>query len=192
MRTRGSVGIAMLVVFGVVPTASADIYRTQVHGTAAVATFSDVSEDGCVVTTGLIAALDSSNGTYALATAERWDYCAVDGPAGSFYAGAGEVSYAASGLASAAATGMVVADEYTGRGLAPLTLEFDLAFAGTGAVVANVSRFASGGGGTTVSFLSSRSRAASVSGSLFIDGDPAAAAAGQLYAETAGDLVVVH
>jgi hypothetical protein len=191
MRKLAS-GVVVLASLGVVPLAAAEIFRTHVTGTAASATFHDVSADGCVETSGQLVALSSSNGTYALVLAERWDSCAENGPAGSFYGGGAEIGYAGRGLASASASGTVVADEYTGRGLPPLRVEFSLTFAGTGAVSAQASRFTSGGGGATVSFVATRSRAANITGSLSVDGDAADTATGTLYAETAGELVVVH
>ncbi|HEY5923271.1 MAG TPA: hypothetical protein VIV11_16440 [Kofleriaceae bacterium] len=189
MRT---VGLGVVIALSLTASASAEIFRTHVHGTAAIASFSDVSADGCVETTGTLAAASSTNGTFAIVVAERWDYCAPDGPAGSFYAGGGDIAYSGNGLSSASASGTVVAEEYTGRGLPPLTVEFELAFSGTGAVTATTSRFASGGGGTTVSFTSSRSRNANIGGSISLDGDAATASGGQLVAEVAGELVVVH
>ncbi|HEY5952243.1 MAG TPA: hypothetical protein VIV40_42385 [Kofleriaceae bacterium] len=186
MRKLG-VGIAVLLGFGL--TAEADVYRTHVQGSAAIASFSGVSADGCTETTGTLIALSSSDGTYAIASATNYNSCT--GVSG-FYAGAGSVTYSASGLSSASAAGTVVAEEYTGHGIAPITIEFALSFTGTGSVSSTSSRFTSGGGGATVSFVAQRTRAATVSGSLSIDGDAASVTDGQLAGETAGELSVVH
>jgi hypothetical protein len=187
MRKLG-LGVIVLLSTGVATEAKADVFRTHVSGTAAYAAIHDVSANGCVETNGELVALSSSDGTYAIAIVNRVDSCAGTD---AWYAGAGGVTYSGNGLSSAAAAGTIVADEYSPNGFAPITIEFDLAFAGTGAVSASASQFTSGGGGATVSFTATRSRAANVSGSLTIDGD-AATAAGTLYAETAGDLSVVH
>lgn len=168
--------------------ATADTYRSQVQGSAATASIFDISDDGCVETTGQFVAVSSSAlGSYGLAIVTRWDYCT---DTGGFYAGGGAINVSANGLQSAAASGTLVLDEYTGHGLPPATLEFDLGFAGTGAVSGDVSHYASGGGGTTVFFNAYRSRAAAISGSLSVDGDAASTSDGALYIEVQGEVSV--
>ena len=186
------VGLGVVLLLSISVGVQAEVFRTRVQGTGTFMTFSDVSSDGCVVTNGQLAVLSTNDGTQALTIIERWDYCAPDGPAGFFYGGGGEAAFAATALSSASASGTIVADEYTGHGLPPVTVEFSLALTGTGAVNVTTQHFASGGGGVTLSVSAQRSRAANASGSLTVDGDAETVAGAQLIAETAGELVVVH
>ena len=158
------VGLGVVALLSVSVGVHAEVFRTHVRGTGTIMTFSDVSDDGCVETNGQLAVLSTTDGTQALTIIERWDYCAPDGPAGFFYGGGGEAAFAANALASASASGTIVADEYTGRGLPPVTLEFSLALTGTGTVSATTNHFVSSGGGTTLSITTQRSRAANASG----------------------------
>ncbi len=191
MRT---VGLGVLALgLGIAPAAaSADVFHTFVHGTVALANISDVSSDGCVETTGELAAVKSTDGTYAIASIQRIDHC--NGDAGKFYVGSGTVSYGGLGLIAVSASGTIVAEEYTGHGIPPLTIEFSLLFRGTGKTEKNVNHFFSndGSGGITASFSAAFTRAAKVTGSLKMDGESIDVAAGQLASQTQGELVIVH
>ena len=171
--------------------ASADVYRSNIRGTGALASIHDESADGCVVTDGQFAAVSSSDlGPYALAIVTQWNSCT---DSGRFYAGGGSVELTANGLSSVTVSGSFELVEYTGNGFPSLTLEANLAFAGTGAVSSQSSHYTSGGaGGTTLFFDSSRTRAATASGSLTLDGDAASLADVQLASDIQGELNVVH
>lgn len=182
-------GVVALVCAGSV--ASADVYRSNVRGTGAVATVHDVSADGCVVTDGQFAAVSSSDlGPYAIAIVTQWNSCT---DSGRFYAGGGTVDVAANGLSSMNVSGAFELVEYTGNGYPSLTLEANLAFNGTGTVSAQASHYTSGSaGGTTLFFDSSKTRAATASGTLTLDGDAASLADVLLASNIAGELSVVH
>lgn len=186
------VGLGVVALLCMSVAVQAEVFRTRVKGTGVLVNFHDVSADGCVETTGQLAVLSTSDGNQGITIIERWDYCAVDGPAGFFYGGGGEVTYSSTALSSASASGTIVAEEYTGHGFPPVTLEFALSFTGTGAVNVTASHFASGGGGATVSLTAQRSRAASSSGSISVDGSASGVVDALLIAETAGELTVVH
>ena len=190
MRKVGFGVIALAV--GVAPAAvSADVFHTFLAGTVALANIADVSKNGCIETTGQLAAVRSTDGTYAIASVQRIDHC--HGDAGKFYGGGGPVSYGGLGLIAASAHGTIVADEYTGHGIPPLTIEFSLLFAGTGETDTNVQHFYSddGAGGVTASFSAAATRAANVTGSLKMDGKKIAIESGQLASQIQGELVIV-
>src|SRR5262249_9335772 len=105
------VGLGVVALLSVSVGVQADVFRTHVRGPGTFMTFSDVSDDGCVETNGQLAVLSTTDGTQSVSIIERWDYCAPDGPAGFFYAGGGEATFAANGLSSASASGTIVADE---------------------------------------------------------------------------------
>jgi hypothetical protein len=192
MRTLGFGVIAL--VLGVAPAASADVFHTFNHGKVAVATIADVSDDGCIETTGELAALSSTNGTYALALVHRTDHCAGDEPVQHSYGGEANVSFLGLGLIATSASATIVANDLLGHGLPPITIDFSLVFTGTGPVDTNRNHFFStdGEGGITASFSSSRTRAARVRGSLEIDGEATAVVSGMLATETSGELVIVR
>lgn len=169
--------------------ASADVYRSNVQGTGAIATIHDVS--GCIVTDGQFAAVSSSDlGPYAIAIVTQWNTCT---DTGRFYAGGGTADVAANGLSSVTVSGSFELVEYTGNGYPSLTLEANLAFTGTGTVSAQASHYTSGsGGGTTLFFDSSKTRAATASGTLTLDGDAASLSDVLLASSIQGELSVVH
>ena len=185
MRTLGW-GVALLVSIGGI--ASADVFRW--HGKGAGAAVALYSNDGCVETSGELVFASTSAGTFALTIIQRTDWCAEE-PVTSFFAGGGDASFSSSGLSSATASGSIVATDYTPANAGSITIDFNLAFTGSGGVSATTSHFASGGGGATISFNSQRHRGATVTGGVAIDGDGVTASDGQLFTETAGEIVIV-
>lgn len=140
------------------------------NGNGAFVAFSQVSDDGCVVTSGQLVLLHNNAGEDrpdgVLAVATQVDTCDPD-DFGSGFGGTADLPFTASGLASAHTAGTVVLDGFNGG---QLTLDLDLTWTGTGAVSHQSSRFH---GGTTFDFSSSQSRAANLTGWLDVDGAPA-------------------
>lgn len=183
-------GLGVVVLGCLAATAQADIFHSKVKGTAAFAMFDHTSVDGCVHTSGLVYGVSSDDGNFVLAFANRDDVCA--GTPTVTYGGFADVAtYTSNGLSSATLSGTVIAPPIVNGPEPALTFEFSLALTGTGGAIVENSHFTSGGGGATVSFQSTRRRAANVSGSLTMDGD-ALAVTGWLYGECSGDLSVVH
>lgn len=164
--------------FGLVLTAAAPA-RASAHvvvGSAAVADFEQTSADGCTHTTGQLAVLaaspgsDNASGVYVTGVQE--DLCG-----GSF--GSGFAAYVPGGmvapLLAAREHATIVAASYSGG--APVTLEVDLTWLGTGAVTRDGGVFDDG---TSIELQWSRSRAARFVGTLAIDGEPAQVSNGLL------------
>lgn len=191
MRHLG-VGLGILL-FSVAP-AAADVYRTHVSGFGVVTTFHAISDDACVETSGELAAVSTNEGTVAFVTAVRTDYCAEGGPVDWFYGWIEPVAFTANGMTSATLTGSFAMSPYAGAAEGgDVTLDFALAFSGSGTVSTTTSRFIStSGDDTTLFFSSARNRAATASGSLSIGGDGGAVTTAQLVGGTEGELVVIH
>src|SRR5262249_341663 len=154
------------VLFAIAP-ASADVYRQHVTGFGVVTTFATISDDGCVETNGELAAVSTQEGTFGYVTALRTDYCAEGGPVDWAYACIEPVAFHANGLSAARLDGSFLMTPYAGPPGGDATLEFSLAFAGSGAVSVTNSRFISTGpDDTTLSFSSTRQRNATATGSL--------------------------
>jgi hypothetical protein len=170
-------------------------FRWTGHGSSAAVAFSDVSADGCVETTGqlVITAAPGLPGPQGIILGSSTDHCNLneDGePTSSFFFGGGEVTYSSNGLASATASGTVIATSFFGGD--PITFEFDLAFSGSGPVRTTTNRFISTAGGVTLFFNAQRQRFATVTGSFTIDGETATLSDAQLFSETAGELVILN
>jgi hypothetical protein len=140
---------------------------TVVNGNGAFVAFSQVSEDGCVVTTGQLVLLHNNAGEDrpegVLAVATQIDTCDPD-DFGNGFGGLAALPSTTSGLSQAHTAGTVVLDGFNGG---QLTLDLDLTWTGTGAVSRQSSRFR---GENTFDFQSSESRTASLSGWLDVDG----------------------
>jgi hypothetical protein len=189
MRQFG-LGLATLL-FAVVP-AAADVYRQHVNGFGVITTFHTISDDACVETSGELAAVDTAEGTVGFVTAVRTDYCAPDGPAEWYYGWVEPVSLSAN-MTSATLTGSFAMTAYSGPDLGETTLDFSLAFDGTGAVSTTTSNFRSTSpDDTTLFFSSSRQRSATASGSLSFGGDDGGVTSAQLVGGNEGELVVIH
>lgn len=187
MRKFG-LGVATLLV--AVAPASAEVFRTKVKESGVVTTFHSISDDGCVETTGELAAVKTNDGTQAIVSAHRADYCAG---ADWFYLDGGPVTLSMHGLVSASLSGTLELVPYSGPDNTSLTLELDLTFQGTGPVNKQKDRYVSeGDGSTTVSFTRTRMREATASGSFTADGAAATMTSAQLAKVTSGELVIVH
>lgn len=181
-----------MVLFAVAP-ASADVYRTRVTGFGVVTTFHSISNDTCVETSGELAAVSTPEGTFGFVIAVRTDYCAEGGPIDWNYAWIEPVAFSASGLSSATLTGSFAMSPYAGPPGGDMTLDFSLAFTGTGAVSTTTSHFRSAGpDDTTLFFSTAHQRAATASGSLSAGGDDGGLTSAQLVGGTEGELVVIH
>jgi hypothetical protein len=191
MRHLG-VGLAIVLLAG--SAAAADVYRTRVTGFGITITFHAISDDACVETSGELAAVSTSEGTVGFVTAVRTDYCAEGGPVDWFYAWIEPVAFTANGMTSSTLTGSFAMTPYAGTAEGgDVTLDFALAFSGSGPVSVTTSRFRSTSPDDTTLFFSvARSRAATASGSLSIGGDGGAVTSAQLVGGTEGELVVIH
>jgi hypothetical protein len=140
---------------------------TVVSGNGAVVEFEQISDDGCVVTTGQLVVLHNAAGSDrpegVLAVATQVDTCDPD-DFGAGFGGVAAVPFTATGLASAHAAGTVVLDGWNGG---QLTLDLDLTWTGTGRISTQASRFRGEG---TCDCLVSASRAATLAGHLDLDG----------------------
>jgi hypothetical protein len=141
-----------------------------VNGNGAFVAFSQVSDDGCVVTSGQLVLLHNNAGEDrpegVLAVATQVDTCDPD-DFGNGFGGVAALPSTTSGLTSAHTAGTVVLDGFNGG---QLTIDLDLTWTGTGSVSHSTSRFR---GENTFDFQASESRAATLAGWLDIDGAPA-------------------
>jgi len=140
---------------------------TVVNGNGAFVAFSQVSDDGCVVTSGQLVLLHNNAGEDrpdgVLAVATQIDTCDPD-DFGNGFGGTAALPFTASGLSSAHTAGTVVLDGFNGG---QLTIDLDLTWTGTGAISTQRSSFH---GENTFDFQSSQSRAAALTGWLDVDG----------------------
>jgi hypothetical protein len=143
---------------------------TVVNGDGPFVSFTQVSDDGCVVTAGQLVLLNNNAGDDrpdgVLAVATQIDTCDPE-DFGNGFGGVAALPFTTSGLSSAHTAGTVVLDGFNGG---QLTIDLDLTWTGTGAVSHESSRFR---GENTFDFQSSSSRAATLSGFLDVDGAPA-------------------
>ncbi len=151
-------------------------------GSGAIADFEATSADGCTHTTGQLVVLKASpggelaNGLYV--TGMQEDLCN-----GTF--GNGFAAYAPGGyvvpLITAGFRGTVVAESYSGG--APVTLELDVRWFGTGAITRTGGVFDDG---STINLDWSRSRAARTAGQFDVDGEAATVTAASLVFQATG------
>jgi hypothetical protein len=175
--------IAALAVAAIPLTAqAATVY--VVHGNGAIASFTQISEDGCVVISGQVAVFetvageDKEDGVYAVATYH--DYC-LD--IGDLYGGYAPLSFTSDGLAGATAEGSLVLSSFNYP--AELTLDLDLAWTGTGAVSSEGGRMHDE---YVTNFSWQKSRAATIAGTIDCDGEPASIDGGLVIAGTSGEI----
>jgi hypothetical protein len=167
-------------------SASATTTTTIVNGNGAFVAFSQVSDDGCVVTSGQLVLLHNNAGEDrpegVLAVATQIDTCDPD-DFGNGFGGLAALPFTASGLSRAHTAGTVVLDGFNGG---QLTLDLDLTWTGTRAVTHESSRFR---GENTFDFQSSESRIANLSGWLDIDGAAADLSDARLIRGVAGSVL---
>lgn len=183
--------VGVVVVLSMAATAEAGVTRTIVRGAGVTATFS-VTDD-CIETTGEIAAVSTNEGTTAILSAERTDYCAEGGPVSWFYLSGGPVTLNTLGMLGATVSGSIEMTPYSGPAGGNVTLDFALVFRGVGAVSTTRSHYHSGSpGNLTLSFSSTRQRSATTSGLFAIDGADGTLANAQLVSSVQGELVITH
>jgi hypothetical protein len=167
-------------------SAAAATTHTVVNGNGAFVTFSQVSDDGCVVTEGQLVLLHNNAGEDrpdgVLAVATQVDTCDPD-DFGNGFGGAAALPFTTSGLSSAHTAGTVVLDGFNGG---QLTIDLDLTWTGTGSVSHQSSHFR---GENTFDFSSSESRAATLSGTFDVDGAPADLSGALLIRGVAGSIL---
>lgn len=183
-------GLGLVVLGTLATTAAADNFHQVVTSNGAFALFDATSADGCVHASGVFYTDQTPDGPIASIIAPAYDSCT--GSSG-WFIGGGPATTTADGLRSATASGTVVAWDYTAQ-MPDITFDFSLAFRGTGRTITETSHgtSASPGGNVTMSFSSSRRRAATVSGTMTMDGGPASFGEAFLGAGISGDLSIAH
>jgi hypothetical protein len=180
---------ASLIGLALVPS-SADAAPSQVNlsvGSGALATYEQVSDDGCVVTRGEIVVRASvlagevADGIYVTAVQEN--VCTGEGRGYAGYAADGV--FGVNGVRSGRYRGVVIADEYSGQGAAPLTFELDLRWTGRGPATPQNDVYDDG---QTVTFTVGATRAATTAGELTIDGAAATVTSASLIHQTSGQI----
>ena len=171
MRTPSLAAIVTATVaVALLPLTARATTATIVSGNGAVVEFEQISDDGCVVTSGQLVLLRNAAGADrpegVLAVATQVDTCDPD-DFGNGFGGVAALPFTASGLAAAHTAGTVVLDGWNGG---QLTIDLDLTWTGTGRVSTQASRFRGEG---TFDFQVSSSRAATLAGHLDVDGAPA-------------------
>jgi hypothetical protein len=178
--------LGMFTAVAVMAPASAYAASNSVQlGSVAVASYEQVSDDGCVVIRGELAVADAilpgENPEGVYVTATRQDTCDPNDN------GRGYAGYLATGNFWVLGTslghfaGTVIAEEYSGQGAAPLTFELDLFWHGFGKVT--TTHQTSNEGGVLSAVLQS-TRAAHTSGTFAIDGDAATVTSASLGSQT--------
>ncbi len=184
-----TVGIAVVV--SLVATAEAGVQRSIVRGSGVTATFS--VSDECIEMTGELAAVSTNDGTSAIVSAQRTDYCAEDGPVSWFYLSGGPVQLTTLGMIGASVNGSIEMSPYSGPTGGDVTLDLALVFRGVGAVSTTRSHYHSGSPGSlTLSFSSTRQRNATTAGAFSVDGVDGTLANAQLVSSLQGELVITR
>jgi hypothetical protein len=171
------IGVALIL-----PTlASANARAAVQSGGAAVATYEVVSDDGCVVTSGEVAVLDTREpgdnpaGVYVTATQQNTCDPNDNGRGYAGYLETGE--FGALGVVFGYARVTVIANEYSGSGAAPLTFELDLRWRGRGRITREREVTSDG-------FLFRATRKATTAGLFTVDGVAAKVTSASLVSET--------
>jgi hypothetical protein len=132
--------------------------------------------DGCTETTGTLIVSTTDEGTVAGFFGISTDICGVLGPDGGPLSdgqfGFGLVDYTSNGLGLATTSGSFSTFVNNSQ-FVPLTFELSLTFTGTGGTLVEPmhSSWGTPGESTTLDFSVSRRRAATVTGSLTVNGD---------------------
>lgn len=165
-------------------TASAAPTVALVSGGAAVASFEQVSDDGCVTTVGEIAVVNArfggelADGIYV--TGSQEDTCAGTGNG---FAGFAEGSFTVLGLSYARYRGELVVDSYSGG--PSVTLDIDLRWFGRGVVHPERSWFHDE---NVIEFSYSAYRDATTSGTFTVDGEPATITSARIGRQASGTI----
>lgn len=166
-------------------TAAATPNATVVVGSVALASFEQVSDDGCVTTFGEIAVLETRHGNGELAdglyvTGMQEDTCAGTGNG---FAGYAEGDLTIVGLIYARFTGEIVVESYSGG--APVTVELDLRWWGHGAVHRERSWFRDD---SVIEFSYSAYRDATTTGTFTLDGDDVTVTSARIGRQASGTI----
>jgi hypothetical protein len=155
-----------------------------VSGGAAVASFEQVSDDGCVTTFGDVAVVNArfggelADGIYV--TGMQEDTCAGTGNG---FAGFAEGSFTVLGLSYARYHGELVVDSYSGG--PSVTLDLDLRWYGHGAVHREKSWFRDD---FVIEFSYSAYRDATTSGTFTLDGEPVTVTSARIGRQASGTI----
>ena len=157
-----------------------------VSGGAAFANFETVSADGCENTSGEVFVIEAhtdfhlANGLYV--SGFRYNSCTGEMNG---YGGYAEGSFDVFGLLFAHFRGTVVAEAFSGD--APLTLELDFWWIGTGPATRENGVYEDG---PAIRFSFKGERAATTRGSFTVDGEVASVTAARLVRETSGEITL--
>lgn len=186
--------ISLVVLGSLAATAEADNFHAVLKTNGVMANFDGTTADGCVHVTGVFFSDLSDQGPLGELFGTATDSCTGGDPVTATVLGFSNIAYTSDGLGSATASGTIVTWSF--GSIAPLTFEFSLAFDGTGPAQTQQlhGNFISTGpnGSVTMSFASSRRRAANVSGSITVDGGAVSLTDTFLGAGVTGDLSVVR
>jgi hypothetical protein len=175
-------------------SAAADNFHAVLKTSGVMANFEGTTADGCVQVSGVFFTDLSDQGPLGELFGSATDSCTGGDPVTAAIFGFGDAAYTSNGLGSASASGTIVT--FSAGSIAPLTFEYSLTFSGTGATQTQQQHghFVSTGpdGNVTMSFSSSRRRAAIVSGSITVDGGAVTLTDTFLGAGISGDLSVVR
>jgi hypothetical protein len=164
--------------------AVATAQTTVISGGAAFANFATASDDGCETTEGEVFVVEAhtefhlANGLYV--SGFRHNVCTGEMNG---YGGYAEGSFEVFGLIFAHFQGTIVADSFSGS--APITLEVDLWWLGTGKATRENGVYADG---PAINFSFKGERAATTLGSFSVDGEVASVTAARLVRETSGQI----
>lgn len=176
--------VAALVVAGSSSAGAAEV--SIVSGSVALATWHQASADGCVVTSGEIAVVqtvsggDLEPGLYV--TAMRENSCTGEGLGG--WAGLADGAFVVVPLLWGHYSGTAVIDSYSGA--EPLTIALDLSWTGHGKITHQRDVYHDG---STISFQFEASRAATTRGTFRINGAAATVDSATLGAQASGQIV---
>ena len=186
-----SIGLGVATLLFAASPAHAEVSQTLNVRTLAVTTFELVSDDGCILTTGQLAAVRSTvEGTYALVAGQRADYCAGgEDPVVRAFLSGGPINFTGS-LLAARMKGTIDLIPYSGPDSTPIVMKVDLRFTGTGAITTNTEYYTSSDDGFTFEFTTTSERAANVRGTLTADGDDGTLSDARLGHEIMGQLTI--
>jgi len=177
---------AILALVFVPAAASADPPTVSiVSGSVAVASFEQVSDDGCVTTFGEIAVVNArhggelADGIYV--TGMQEDTCLGTGNG---FAGFAEGSFSVLGLSYARYNGELVADSYSGG--PSVALDLDLRWFGHGVIHQEKSWFHDE---NVVELSYSAYRDATTSGTFTLDGDPVTVTSARIGRQASGTIL---
>lgn len=185
-------GIGLVVLGSLAVTAEADNFHAVLSTNGVFASFDGTTGDGCVHVSGVFFTTTSDQGPLGQLFGSATDSCTGGDPVTATVLGFSSVTYTSDGLGSATTAGTI--ETWSFGSIAPLTFEYSLAFAGTGAASSQAlyGHFVSPGGNVIMSFSASHRRTAIVTGSMTVDGGAVTLTDAFLGAGVSGDLSIAR